>query len=288
MALPKAVQVKFYQRISKSRATKIILEDDLFSFLEEEGLDTGNIENDLNRIRGLISREFNKLISQGTTPHYRFADYDNSILLRNDLYTDDQDVKEKVENKLNFQDEIKDIVSEIHWKEFEGLCARILELCGSSMTVTRSSKDDGIDFYGYFDASSDQNLNRFQRTIRFRILGQAKHTEKGVAGKVSHGKVTSFYTEYLKFVKDNYKDYFLGLDDDFKKSDMPILPVFITNGTYEPKTLKFAEDTPLILWNGEQISEDLSGWKELTQLIKDPDAGMEAVIKLINKSVKLK
>ena len=96
--------------------------------------------------------------------------------------------------------------------------------------------------------------------------------------------MTSFYTEYLRFVKENYKEYFRGLNDDFKNSDIPVLPVFITNGSYEPKTLEFAAGTPLILWNGEQISEDLSGWEALTEIIKNSKGEIDAVKKLFEKS----
>jgi hypothetical protein len=94
------------------------------------------------------------------------------------------------------------------------------------------------------------------KDLRIRIVGQVRHSKKG--NEVGHEKVSSFGTEIQKLRKNTYSSYFINLTKEFLESPFPVIGLFITNSFYTDKAINFANDFGIIIWNEEQIAQDIA------------------------------
>ena len=189
-------------------------------------------------------------------PAFYFDEFDNDTLLSSKFSSSIEEIG-PISLKLDWRNKFYGLIKRIEWREFELLGNLILkENHISDITITKAQKDQGIDFFGYFKLPNNSSLPRFYNYFEFRVIGQVKHSEneKGV----DHQKVASFGTEINKLRKAQDNSYFKNLTEDFIKSDLPIIGIFITNGYYPIKAKDFANEYGIIYWDGEQISQDIS------------------------------
>jgi hypothetical protein len=98
---------------------------------------------------------------------------------------DSEELKAAKRNRARFKSYEK-ILAEITPREFEMLCAGVLEVLGVDAPIlTPSSADEGIDFYGRLQLEKhifpDKQLPGLQRQLIAWMIGQAKHYKSGLA-----------------------------------------------------------------------------------------------------------
>lgn len=190
-------------------------------------------------------------------PEFTKCEYDNDLFYRTDYRVANLQDRRNIQYKTRWRSNIAKLISELEWREFELLCEKILIANHiSDVVITRSSKDQGIDFYGYFRFNLSESVPRLYENIMFRVVGQAKHTQIG--RKPSHEKIASFSTEVQILRRNERSNYLSQFDNSFLNSNLPVIAIFITNGLYSKKSIIFAEELGITCWDGEQISEDLS------------------------------
>lgn len=239
-------------RISISERFAVWLKDS-FDISELEALDI--IDLNIKKAKLLITKDIDFHASKYTYPKYKFAAYDNDILIATQF--DSVEEKESVYSKINWWENLNKLIKLLDWRDFELLAKQILAENGlNNIEITKAQNDQGIDFYGFFQFDTSKLSYRLYNDIRFRIVGQVKHST-GNHG-VDHQKVASFGTEIKKLRSHNNSSYFVNLDDTFLSSPYPTLGIFITNSYYPNKAIDFANEYGIIYWDGIQISQDLA------------------------------
>ncbi|MBC2845608.1 restriction endonuclease [Winogradskyella flava] len=235
----------------------------IFSFLENYLLERFNndyVDSNIDKIGSQIINHYKQEVlrcnNKFITPKFEIADYNENILLKSE-FTFNKEEQELQSYKIKYREEVFNALKDISWQNFEELAKYILKSNRlSKINITQSSKDQGIDFYGFLHFE-DLTLksNRLSRDINIRLIGQAKHSSVG--NKVNHQKVSSFATEIRKLRKRQNSNYFTCLDEGFYENENAIVGLFITNTDYAPKSEDFANEYGIIIWDGEQISDDL-------------------------------
>ncbi len=213
----------------------------------------------VNRIKRTIYKRIRNCRNQGITPRYTFDRSNDDFLVRTDLSVEPQ--KEKDTRRIiQRKGQISEIIKRISWREFEKVCKLILEINNiRDCKVTRGSKDGGIDVYGWL--KHDINSRRIFRDANFRVIGQGKHRSNG--GEVSNADVSKFATDIEKLRRKQGHSLFV-LSQKFVDCLSPLIPIFITNGYYRSGAKTTARNHGIILWNGEQISEDIAKYFDLS------------------------
>lgn len=251
-------------------------------YLSEEFINWSKEKLDITEIEAIDSFEINqkKIINQINRyiqlcnskyihSNFLFEGFDNDTLI-NTKFTEIDEKRELIKLKLDWRNDLRKLIQKIDWREFEILSKAILqENHIEKIVVTKSSKDQGIDFFGYFLIPDLDHLPRIYQFFKFRIIGQVKHSENN--NGVDHSKVASFGTEINKLRKANDDSYFKNLDSDFLNSELPIIGLFITNSYYPNKAIEFAKEYGIVYWDGEQISQDLVT-KNIIELIIDKES----------------
>lgn len=236
-----------------------------FSLIEESASDM--FDENSRKLFKKINDYIQSCKKKDIYPEFIFDEYDSDVLLKYSLQYEVND-RHEFDLKIEKREELYNLLKEISWREFEILSKVILqENQIQDVTVTKSQSDQGIDFYGYFHFPKHAKLPRFYNYFNFRIIGQVKHSTNNKG--VDHQKVASFGTELNKLRKSTDSSYFINIDDNFIKSNLPILGVFITNSYYPSKAENFANEYGIIYWDGEQIAQDLSLEVVINQIVEN-------------------
>jgi hypothetical protein len=214
------------------------------------------------RAKRLIANKLKDNEIQGTTPKYAVDKSNDDILVRIDLSVEAN--KEKDARKiLVWKEQIFETIKKISWQEFEKLCKLVLEANNvSDLKVTRGVKDGGVDVYGWLRFNTDSR--RIFRDLNIRVIGQGKHRTSG--GEVSNADVSEFVTDIDK-LRRKQGTSLLVLPQEFIDSLLPLMPIFITNGYYGEDATITGNEHGVILWNGEQISEDIARHLDLSPFL---------------------
>ena len=246
---------------------RINLPEEVVKLLQDEGLPyleaLGKSDYLIGRIKVAINRKIGDCRNQGITPRYLFDDSNNDILIRTDLLVDTLEER-NIRRIIEWKEQSSELLKSISWKEFEKLCGLILQINDIlDCNVTRGSKDGGIDVYGWLRYPSSR---RIFHEINMRVIGQGKHRSNG--GEVNNSEVSEFVTDVNKLRKKQGFSLFV-LPSEFIDSPHPLVPIFISNGYYRKNALKTAENYGVIIWNGEQISEDLAKYFNWTDFVSN-------------------
>jgi hypothetical protein len=237
----------------------------IFNKSESESIEV--FDSNQKKIKKKIQEYINSCESKYILSEFSSSEFDDDTLT-NSKYSAGKDEQNDIENKLLWRNNFYELLKKIDWREFELIGKLILsENHIENIKITKSQKDQGIDFYGYFELKPNTTLPRFYNYFKFRIIGQVKHSEKNKG--VDHQKVASFGTEINKLRKAKDKSYFVNLEDEFINSNWPILGIFITNSYYPNKAIDFANEYGIIYWDGEQISQDLATKENIDKLFDE-------------------
>ncbi len=250
---------EFYDYLTSRQKTKIYLSDELEYFLlEKKQYDENVFEKELDRLNIFLQKKFNNDLKINISSTYTFSDAEKYVLLRSDLKAADPEEKRKIEKIIKNSQDIEKKLRSLSWLDFEKICTEIFKEFGADFTTTKCTGDDGIDGYGFYSIKSTCAKNRLEKELKIRIIIQAKHFKSGHKGIVDHGKVSSFILEFISIKNDKRANDFKIFDRDFLNAPYPLIPIFMSNGGYQPKSRKKAEEQGLILWEGKQLVQDLS------------------------------
>lgn len=234
-------------------------------FIKSENESTEVFISNEKRIGKRVQCYISSCESKYLYPEFKFSENESDVLISTKFLVE-KEHQNNIEYKLNWRTKLNEIIRQLDWREFELLGKQILsENHIKDIIITKSHKDQGIDFYGYFDLEKKGSFPRFYNYFKFRIIGQVKHSKKNSA--VPYQKVASFGTELNKLRKATDKSYFTNLDDKFINSNWPIIGIFITNEYYPNKAEDFAKDYGIIFWDGEQISQDLATEENIKKIL---------------------
>lgn len=138
---------------------------------------------------------------------------------------------------------------------FEHLCRFLVQVYGADVDrsgVTRPSGDGGVDFFGIYDPESCAGARRLA-TQSYRVAGQAKRWTRPVPKE----EIEVFGARLDKW-RLGSGDGWSRLPDWFKSSELPILGLFITSGTFERPALSVAAERVCLCFDGLMIAEDLA------------------------------
>jgi len=262
------IQIKnFIDQLFNNRDNKTIdIPYETVKILQNEGLTELEALEESDKLVKKIKRDIDKKIrnckNQGITPKYKFDKSNNDILVRIDLLVKLSEEK-GVRRTIEWKEQASEIIKKISWQEFEKICKLVLEINNiRDCKVTRGSKDGGIDVYGWLKCNNKSK--RILHDVNIRIIGQGKHRSAG--GEASNASVSEFVTDIDKLRRKQGFSLFV-LPQEFIDSPSPLIPIFITNGYYHGDTKITAKNNGIILWNGEQISEDIAKYFDLSIFI---------------------
>lgn len=276
------IQIKeFVTQLFGKHDTRINLSEEVVKFLQEDGMsDLEALEKSdelIKRIKRTINKKIKECKHQGITPQYLFDESNDDVLIRTDLVVSIHEEKD-VHRILEWKDPISEFLKTISWQEFEKICGLILEINDiQDCNVTRGSKDGGVDVYGWLKY---HNTKRIFHDINIRVVGQGKHRSNG--GEVTNADISEFVTDIDKLRKKQGFSLFV-LTDEFVESPFPLIPILITNGYYRGDTINTAANYGIIIWNGEQISEDIARYFDLTDFVSNRKIDKEKFRNYLNR-----
>jgi len=253
--------VNIYSYFEEEKMPQLSISDSFLVYLiKRKGLSeleaTDVVDKNYDRLKKIIKDDIVSHQKTYTYSTYIFSDYDKDILIRSDKLSNFEEPKSAY-SRIEWWKKIRSAIQNLTWLEFENLAKYILKENGIvDICITDSTNDQGIDFYGFFKFQTGDFKKRFHKELVFRILGQVKFSNSN--NGVSHQKVSSFATEIKKLRGGIGRSYFKGLSDEFLSSPHPVVGIFIANSYYPPKARNFANEFGIIIWDGTQISQDLS------------------------------
>lgn len=156
--------------------------------------------------------------------------------------------------------EYRSVLATLTPEDFEALCGGILALLGvENVTITPSSRDEGIDFYGHMRAEKlirqESVFPNFGRQVSMWLLGQAKHYTKAkvttpdmrnLVGAVELAKSQAFSS-----LGSKYEDLRIRVCD-------PIFFLFFTTGRLTADSWRLAERSGIVALDGEMVADLLA------------------------------
>ncbi|MCD6099165.1 MAG: restriction endonuclease [Candidatus Marinimicrobia bacterium] len=275
------IEVKSYvDRLFKRNEKQIDLSNEIVDALRREGLSeleaVEKSEEVIKRVKKAINKKLKYYKRLALTPKYVFDDLDDDYLIRTDLVVEKN--KEDIRKILEWKDQIFEILKKVTWDEFERVCKLVLQLNGvQPCNVTRGRKDGGVDVYGWLVCPESK---RIFRGLKFRVICQGKHKKSGA--KVGDADIGEFITDIDRLRKKQGFSLFV-LPDEFLNSHSPLISVFITNGHYSSESINMAQEYGVILWNGDQISEDIARYLDLSAFIVDGKIDYKKFREYINR-----
>ena len=154
----------------------------------------------------------------------------------------------------------QDIIQKLKPEEFELLCRRFIEIIGvKDSYVTRSTADDGIDFYGLLKGESvffPKDLKpTIQKQLNIWLVGQAKQyikTQAGtpevrdLVGAVALGRSGAISTD-----KSPFPHLSIRVSD-------PVFSVLVTGGTLSARAWTLLRRSGVIGVDGELLAAFLA------------------------------
>ena len=152
------------------------------------------------------------------------------------------------------------ILDELTPRDFELLCGKLIGLLGvQTPTVTRSSADEGIDFYGVLSLESvffpHDLTSTIQRQLSIWLVGQAKHYKaiqsgtseiRDLVGAIALGRANTFGSLAAPF-----KDFNPRVTD-------PVFALLITTGTFSVNAWRLLRRSGVIGMDGEMVAAFLA------------------------------
>lgn len=172
---------------------------------------------------------------------------------------DSEELKDKKKRRFKFSDYYK-AISTLTPHQFELLCGKLIGLIGvEKPIVTRTSADEGIDFYGKLGFGSiffPQDLSpTIQNQLSIWLVGQAKRyqaTQSGtpeirdLAGAIMLGRAGAFGSIGSPMI-----------DLNIRVAD-PVFALFITTGTLSANGWRLLQRSGIIGMDGEMLAAFLA------------------------------
>ena len=226
---------------------------------QSEAMEKAEIWNEPTLL--LIQKELSGLVEMGRPSSLTFNS-SSAYMIQGACFiepTDNEEIREKKTRRLAFRS-YHDAFSRITPRQFEFLCGRVIELIGvKNPKVTRSSADEGIDFYGQLSLESiffpKDLYPTIQKQLSIWIVGQAKHYPKTQSG-------TSIIRELVGAITLGRAGAFGSIGspfDDFRvRVGDPIFALLITTGSISSNAWRLLKASGIIGIDGEMLAAFLA------------------------------
>jgi hypothetical protein len=212
-------------------------------------------------LKSKLKIEINRLLEMGRPPRITFNS-SSEYMIQGACFIepiDQMETKDSKNRRLQ-SDLYYDVFEELNPTQFEKLCGGLIGLIGVDKPyVTKSTSDDGIDFYGSISLGSiffPKDLTpTIQKQLTIWIIGQAKHYKisqlgtqeiRDLAGSVLLGRSQAFGSSESPFphLKTRVGD--------------PIFSILITTGTLSANAWRLLQRSGIIGMDGEMVAAFLA------------------------------
>ncbi len=208
-----------------------------------------------------LQNDINALQSMGRPPRVTFNS-SSAYMLQGACFVEPKDSEELQDSKrrrLRYSD-YYNVLQELTPRQFEILCGRLIELLGvQNATITRSSADEGIDFYGRLSFESiffPHDLTpTIQKQLFIWLVGQAKHYKniqsgtseiRDLVGAIALGRAHAFGSAEAPF-----ESLQIRVGD-------PVFAILITTGTMSKNAWRLLDRSGIIGMDGEMVAAFLA------------------------------
>jgi len=188
-------------------------------------------------------------------PRYVFSRRFPTLLVRYDRFVENKndEEREKIRLAILYRDDIQNAFFQIHWRQFEILCAHLLKCLGCQFVwVTSNIKEGGIDICGIAEPS----CLIFKRSIvkaKTGIVVQVKKWQR----KMDEPHIDEFRTKFNDFLKGDHK-IMPKLPREFLECSEFYALVMVSSWFTSDAVAAAKKGKPSIfLYDGEQIAENL-------------------------------
>jgi hypothetical protein len=213
------------------------------------------------RFLNLLRRELSELNAIGRFVPFAFNS-SSDYMLQGCAFIEPWDSEEdkKSKQRRSLYAEYADALSRLTPRQFEALCAGLLDTLGvDEPTLTRYSADEGIDFYGKLNLKqfmfADAMFPGPQHQLSVWMIGQAKHYATGdvstfeirdLVGAVELARGKAFGA-----AGERYADLNLRVCD-------PIFYLFFTTGRITANTWRLLEKSGVAGMDGDMVASFLA------------------------------
>lgn len=257
-----ADQILIYLRSEK----KIKLYDAIEKFIRENDPNqasssiTDQAESYMIKVRNQLEKRLRQWEERKLHPQFRWGEIDSNIIIS---FFEQGMVngEEPEESKYRLTEELNDYLFAIDPIMFEKLGHKLISLTGSQSFITRSSKDQGIDFGGIIQVTPPKGLIDFHITERIfqnlsiRLVGQAKRYKHDISVHEIRELAGTGHINIIEKVSQKHP-----FDPVIQKLRDPALLLsfmFIATSKFSRDAQILAKDIGMILMDGTQISQAL-------------------------------
>ncbi len=208
-----------------------------------------------------LQKELNKLAIMGRPPRIAFNS-SSDYIIQGACFVEPKDSDSLKESKLRRLKSTSyyDFFRDINPTQFEMLCGKLIHLIGVKKPyITRSTSDDGIDFYGLLSLESiffPKDLTpTIQKNLNIWLVGQAKRF--------------NFTQVSTKEIRELAGSVMLGRSYAFGSSESPtpnmtirvcdpIFCILITTGYFSANAWRLLERSGVIGMDGEMVAAFLA------------------------------
>lgn len=172
---------------------------------------------------------------------------------------DSPELAEKKARRLKHSD-YRAVLKSLRPNQFESLCGKLIGLLGvNDPVVTRSSADEGIDFFGKLSLGGffypDDLTPTVQQQLDIWLVGQAKHYQETQAG-------TPELRELVGSVELGRAKTFGSARSPLEAMDIrvadPVFLIFVTTGTISANGWTLLKRSGVIGFDGEMVAAFLA------------------------------
>lgn len=208
-----------------------------------------------------LTNELNLLLEMGRPPRYSF-NTSSSYMVQGFCFIEPNDSPELRESKLRRlrSDDYFNAMVDLSSNDFELLCGKVIELIGvDNPVVTRTTADEGIDFYGQLSLGSmfyPRDLSpTIQKQLSIWMVGQAKRyvlTQSGTKEiRELVGSVILARSNAFGSLSSPFRDF------DLRPSD-PVFSILITTGSISANAVRLLNRSGVIGMDGEMLAAFLA------------------------------
>lgn len=208
-----------------------------------------------------LRTEVNRLIEAGRPPRIAFNS-SSDYMVQGACFVEPRDspvLAESKKRRTRFG-QYQSVIQQITPREFEILCGKVIGLLGvEKPTVTRSTADEGIDFYGRLSFGSvffPHDLTpTIQKQLSIWLVGQAKHYQnvqsgtsevRDLVGAIALGRVHAFGS-----TESPFKDL------EIRPADA-VFALLVTTGTISANAWRLLDRSGVIGMDGEMLAAFLA------------------------------
>jgi hypothetical protein len=208
-----------------------------------------------------LQQELNALLEVGRPARFAFNS-SSQYMIQGACFIepkDSEELKDKKQRRSQFTEYYK-VISTLPPHHFEVLCGKLIGLLGvENPIVTRTSSDEGIDFYGRLSLESiffPHDLSpTVQKQLSIWLVGQAKRYQsvqagtpeiRDLAGAIALGRAGAFGSLESPLI-----------DLQIRVAD-PVFAMFITTGSLSGNAWRLLKRSGIIGMDGEMLAAFLA------------------------------